>query len=563
MQVKKQKTRRGNNEVDFWQSSTDLLLAFSLILLLIIALLLLALFHLPEEEGFSLWGTEANVQELDREDAQRDDGEEDRDDDNDDDDGGGGGDGDGPYEENEFDEQYPLPAASGGEGDDWGKSAVYVTVIDAESGRAIREAGITFELYEQSDSGDPADETQLNGAIRYLNTYYPKKIEYRNYETTGSGVFYLPEKIETGWYYFKEITEPEGYDAAGAVRFELDDVYDWPDPYVVSVALSPSKNLIRVKLTDAGTGEPVSGGTFQITAAQDISTADGTVRYRQGNLADTISTGEDGLGESQELYLGHYTVSQSAAPKYYTTVEDVVEVEVEKKNGLEIQPLEFQCEKTAIRIRLTDDLAPNLSIADASFLLTADGVATQRGQTDENGELVFTDLEKNVTYHLRQESAPGDYSADEGEYTFPVDRTGHIDGQASVSVALTNYVPRVAIRLTDIILRTPVSGQKITLYDSQGQQIHTYTASGTDEIFTDLAEGSYYILVNERESSRMDFLVEDAGAVNTVSFTVWTLQSVLTLAAAAVLVSLAAWLAVRLLRRHGRRRKKKAKEGMS
>lgn len=32
------------------------------------------------------------------------------------------------------------------------------------------------------------------GALQILNTYYPEKISYREYETTEEGVFYLPEK---------------------------------------------------------------------------------------------------------------------------------------------------------------------------------------------------------------------------------------------------------------------------------------------------------------------------------------------------------------------------------
>ena len=40
-----------------------------------------------------------------------------------------------------------------------------------------------------------------------------------------------------------------------------------------------------------------------------------------------------GYGESEELYLGNYTVQQQTAPNYYTTMQEDLNVEVEKKNG--------------------------------------------------------------------------------------------------------------------------------------------------------------------------------------------------------------------------------------
>ena len=42
------------------------------------------------------------------------------------------------------------------------------------------------------------------GALQILNTYYPEKISYREYETTEEGVFYLPEKNYQGDYFFRE-----------------------------------------------------------------------------------------------------------------------------------------------------------------------------------------------------------------------------------------------------------------------------------------------------------------------------------------------------------------------
>ena len=61
----------------------------------------------------------------------------------------------------------------------------------------------------------------------------------------------------------------------------------------------------------------LKGAIFEIYAAEDITTLDGTVRYEQGTLVDTITTDDDGVAKSKELYLGKYTVIEKTAPNGY------------------------------------------------------------------------------------------------------------------------------------------------------------------------------------------------------------------------------------------------------
>ena len=57
------------------------------------------------------------------------------------------------------------------------------------------------------------------GGLQTLHTYYPEKIEYKQYKTTKNGTFYLPEKITRGWYSFHNLTAPAGYSKAEKPRF--------------------------------------------------------------------------------------------------------------------------------------------------------------------------------------------------------------------------------------------------------------------------------------------------------------------------------------------------------
>ena len=549
------KQRKSHSEINYWQSNTDMMTGLVLILVLIILLLILYLMQIPEdtlpdaEEGdgytvdnqlgdamdddYDAGGDYDNDDDDDWDGAGGRDGgeeeyEEEENEDEDDESGGGGGDDYGG------DYEFPYPPTSG---DEWGKAAVYATVVDEETGRAIRQAGITFELYEEEGGDD-------GGSLRFLNTYYPEKKEYRNYATTEAGVFYLPEKIDEGNYYFKQISEVEGYALAEAVNCGIDDVYDWPDPYVVSIAISPAKNIIPVELTDVETQEPIPDGTFKVTAAEDIITSDETLRYAKEETADTISMDEDGRGQSKELYLGSYIVSQDEIPKYYASIESTAERTVEEKDGSTPAAVKFSCEKTKIELSLSDEVYTSQKLEGAEFTLTCENYPEldQEAETDANGELVFTDLEKNRTYKLRQISAPDDYRFDDAAVEITVTEDGRIDGETKASFEFTNYIPRVNINVTDKLMNKPVSDYSLSLYREDGELIRTWTTNGTDVTFENLSGGGYYILLNGDEEKKYEFDFSEDEALQEFSVSVWTMQNIIVIliGCGAVLTGMAA-----------------------
>ncbi|WP_294469496.1 SpaA isopeptide-forming pilin-related protein [uncultured Ruminococcus sp.] len=57
----------------------------------------------------------------------------------------------------------------------------------------------------------------------------------------------------------------------------------------------------------------LSGAEFEVTAAEDIITADGTVRANKGDVVATITTDNKGYAETPLLYLGKYTVTETKA----------------------------------------------------------------------------------------------------------------------------------------------------------------------------------------------------------------------------------------------------------
>lgn len=541
------KTRKRRQDPDaeynFWQPATDMMSALVYVLLLIIALLglyLLSDYTGLEEPSSSSEEAASSGWHDDDYDGWHDGGA---------DDDPGDGDGDGRY-----DQQIIQTGGGGGGGydEDGVKAAVFAELIDEETERRIQEAGVRFELY-RTDTAH-----LINGSLQTLNTYYPEKISYREYETTEEGTFYLPEKIWQGSYYFRQLSEPEGYDAAADTYYDVDRMYDWPEPYIVQIRVAPCKNIIRLQMNDAETQQPVGGGIFRVIAAEDIITKDGTVRYTQGQQVDTITCDEAGYGESVELYLGKYTVQQQSSPNYYTTMQQDLDAEVEKKNGSDPELHKIDTEKTKILLNVTDELTSS-ALEGAVFTVTNRRTGTtQTVATDGAGQIRLTDLDKSTTYLIREQQAPENYRPDDTDHTVTVAADGRIDGAGSTTLDITNRLLRVSISAVDTVLRSNTEGEQLSLYNEQDQLIRSWTSSDSGQLFTDLTEGSYYVVRGKADpvnARKYPFTVQDTASTQNWTVPVFTLRSAVALAVLAVVAAGVVWLLVFLWGILARRRK--------
>lgn len=202
------------------------------------------------------------------------------------------------------------------------ESYLKVVKLDKETGKRIPYEGAAFEIYDSN-----------NHRITMQYTY-PQVTSIHTFYTNKEGYLITPEKLPYGDYTLKEVQAPYGY--------VLDDT---PIPFSISQENSSTDTgvtVVKVKAKDMAqkgvinitkTGEIFSsveennsvytpkysvgnlkGAIFEIYAAEDITTLDGTVRYDQGSLVDTITTDNDGVAKSKELYLGKYTVIEKTAP---------------------------------------------------------------------------------------------------------------------------------------------------------------------------------------------------------------------------------------------------------
>lgn len=205
------------------------------------------------------------------------------------------------------------------------ESYLKVVKLDKETGKRIPYEGAAFEIYDSN-----------NHRITMQYTY-PQVTSIHTFYTNKEGYLITPERLPYGYYTLKEVQAPYGY--------VLDDT---PIPFVISqenASTDTGVTVVKVKAKDMAqkgvinitkTGEVFSsveknngvytpkysvgnlkGAVFEVYADEDITTLDGTVRYEQGALVDTVTTDNDGVAKSKELYLGKYTVIEKTTPNGY------------------------------------------------------------------------------------------------------------------------------------------------------------------------------------------------------------------------------------------------------
>lgn len=182
-----------------------------------------------------------------------------------------------------------------------------VQKVDKETGKVIPIAGAQFQILDE------------NKKPITMEVHYPTPMVIDTFETDANGSFTLPEKLEHGSYYLHETKAPEGY-LLGVedIPFVVDQEFDWENPLSITYPDAPAKGKIRVTKTDKETDKPIpSGAEFTVTAAEDITTPDGTIRTEKGTVVATLTTDEKGKAETEALYLGKYVIKETKAPNGY------------------------------------------------------------------------------------------------------------------------------------------------------------------------------------------------------------------------------------------------------
>lgn len=188
---------------------------------------------------------------------------------------------------------------------------------------------------------------------------------------------------------------------------------------------------------------------FEIYAAEDITTLDGTVRYEQGTLVDTITTDDDGVAKSKELYLGKYTVIEKTAPNGYVhnTAKYDAELTYAGQNvSVTSTDISVYNDRQKVSVSLkkemeedkTFNLGKNNEISSVQFGVYAnEDIKASNGDVipkdalitfancDKNGSIVFDcDLPVGFKWYVKEIATDAHYILSDTKYEFDTEYQG-------------------------------------------------------------------------------------------------------------------------------------------
>lgn len=416
----------------------------------------------------------------------------------------------------------------------------YVKVVkkDAETGKTIPLAGAGFQIYDES------------GNLVTMKYTYPEVTTLDTFYTGANGYLITPEVLPYGKYTLVEVQAPYGYVLdSSPVAFTVSENNSSEESSVIVTAVEkedmPQKGKILIQKTgeefssvqvsgdgvidkdgNLAEGENIyipvysvigkAGAVYDVIAAEDIVTPEGTVRAAAGEVVDTVTTDKDGNAATKELYLGKYKVVEKTAPE--GMVLNIEEKEVELVYaGQEVSVTETDTAFYNVRQKVTIDLLKALEqdetfgignkgeIQNVAFgLYTAEDLTASDGSVipaDGLIEIVFCDTEGMAAfksdlpfgeYYVKEVSTDQHYLLSGGKYPVVFSYQGQDAALVSIHANDGNAVDNE-------LLRGKITGIKVDTEGNalEGAKIGLFSV-GTEE-FTE--ETALLVSVSDKEGA--------------------------------------------------------------
>lgn len=337
------------------------------------------------------------------------------------------------------------------------ESYLKVVKLDAETGKQIAYEGAGFEIYDSN-----------NHRISMQFTY-PEVTEIHTFYTNSEGYLITPEKLPYGDYTLKEVQAPYGHVLDFTpIPFSITQENSSTDTGVTVVKVKAKdmsqKGVIEITKTgeifksvieNEGIYTPIyensnlANAVFEIYAAEDITTLDGTTRCYKGEKIDEITTDKNGIAKSKQLYLGKYTVIEKTAPDTFVNANEQYDVELTYAGqNVTVTSTAFSVfnDRQKVSVSLLKELSKderfklgmNDEILSVQFGIYADEDITAADETvipkdalitygncDENGNLTFNcDLPIGFKWYAKEIATDSHYILSDTRYTFDTEYKG-------------------------------------------------------------------------------------------------------------------------------------------
>lgn len=448
-----------------------------------------------------------------------------------------------------------------------------VVKVDAETGKTIPRSDAGFKIKDKQ-TGDFVTMPNLNDE-GVMDTFF----------TNEKGFLILSEALAYGDYELIEVQAPNGYVLAkDPLSFKVDGSHDGlieikfkdNSQKGVAVLTKHAKTPLGVEKTDSDYGDLYSfvfddqlaaGVTFDIEAAEDIITNDGTIHAKKGEVVATLTTDEKGELTTPLLYLGKYQAIEKSALSglvidatpipfeltYAGQQVDLTSTTITAYN--EFQSLLIKLYKSQESIDSWDENKPEISLEDGhdqvfGLFTREEKVLSEDLIVPANSLVGFATVEKGVAtfdvqlpegnYYAKELDAGENHVLDETEYDFTFtardnqsvqeieiwkDRVFYGQKQINTKIARTAILNQ--LHLNEFQFKKvnekatleekngylfeytdPAAGAVFTLEDEEGAILQTITID-KDSIGTvkNLPVGTFYL--KEQQASSDYFVLSD------------------------------------------------------
>ena len=306
---------------------------------------------------------------------------------------------------------------------------ISVVKKDATTGNIIPVAGAKFQILDAEKN------------VISLTVPYPSNKKMDTWETDETGSFYLPQKLEYGTYYLREVKAPEGYLLnTEEIQFKVTAERDWENPLVVECEDVPAMGKIHLKKTDKESGETLAGAVFHVIAAENITTPDGTLQAAKDEVVTTLTTGSDGTATSDALHFGKYKLVETKAPNGYVASEKSWNVTLsyaDQETEIVTEDITVTNTPNEVKVKKVDADSQE-ALAGVEFQVWKKGTsAKDTYTTGEDGTFTVKRLAPGTYCIQESKPAPG-YELNEEIQEITVNADGTFGGETTATVTFTD-----------------------------------------------------------------------------------------------------------------------------
>ena len=302
----------------------------------------------------------------------------------------------------------------------------------------------------------------------------------KNYKALGLHA----EDSEGGKFKVVETKNPAGYTGTWEHEFVA------KDEGVVTLTLDATNARKTGQITITKTGEnnkKLSGAVFEIKAAKDIKTAGGTTLVAANTVVDTVTTDGNGSAASKQLELGQYIVKEITAPDGY--VLDTTEHAVTLDDSHTSVNVAVQNQKNAIVLQKVSKNDGTVMEGVTFHIWNDDKSYDKTQKTDNNGRITIDGV-KDGTWHYQETATKDGYVLDNAVKDFTVS-SGKVNGQSNLTITVENDYTKLDLAKVDSGTGENISGAKLSLLDSNGRLVESWTSGSTPHRIEKLKPGQY------------------------------------------------------------------------